>query len=103
MDKMDANTKRQVEIEFRSSFNKLDKVINFILVSHRPLSFLFIKFLKKDQSGFLDYKELTVWFGQLAKEINIELTESDRINILNQIDQDKNGRISFEEFKKYLN
>jgi Ca2+-binding EF-hand superfamily protein len=60
------------------------------------------KKLDKDSSGFLSHDELRIWILDLAKEINLNMTENDIEMLISKVDKDQDGQISIEEFLKLI-
>ena len=70
--------------------------------SHKSQIMQEFKKLDKDGSGFLSHEELRTWIVELAKEIDMNMTENDIDMLISKVDKDKDGQISVEEFIKLI-
>ncbi len=60
------------------------------------------KKLDKDGSGYLTREELRTWLKSLAKDINMDLTENDIDQLIRKLDENKDGKVSIDEFEKFF-
>lgn len=57
----------------------------------------------KDHNGFIDLFELELCMNQVANGFGFEYPKKDIIkNEFKRLDTDKNGKIDFDEFKKFV-
>lgn len=77
-------------VEFTKALGKLDK-------DPIVLQRLLFSTLDKDNSGELDNKEIYSFFNYFSPE---PITEEDVQNIIDNLDEDGNGKLSFDELMK---
>jgi Ca2+-binding EF-hand superfamily protein len=60
------------------------------------------KKLDKDRSGYLDHEEIKRCLKDLYESIDLKMSDADVDALITQVDKNKDGRISVEEFVNLL-
>lgn len=60
------------------------------------------KKLDKDRSGYLDHEEIKRCLKDLYESIDLKMSDADVDALIAQVDKNKDGRISVEEFVNLL-
>jgi hypothetical protein len=82
------------------SFTSAEETVAFLQAEHTTLLEQIKKVfdaLDSDQSGYIDLNELKA----VSKELGRELTDAEIESSIKELDENKDGKISFEEFKHW--